>query len=49
MTLKFIQLKFVSMIKRLLTPGLQRMLRNALMKPNFDYACPAPRDTLTLI
>ena len=33
------KLKFLYRKNSFLTPGLQRMLCNALIQPNFDYAC----------
>ena len=35
------KLKFLYRKNSFLTPGLQRMLCNALIQPNFDYACSA--------
>ena len=34
-------LKFLYRKNSFLTPGLQRMLCNALIQPHFDYACSA--------
>ena len=35
------KLKFLYRKNSFLTPGLQRMLCNALIQPHFDYACSA--------
>ena len=35
------RLKFLYRKNRFLSPELRRMLRNALIQPHFDYACPA--------
>ena len=35
------KLKFLHRKNSFLTPGLRRMLCNALIQPNFDYACSA--------
>ena len=43
------QLKFIYQKNRFLTPTLRRLLCNALIKPNFDYACSAWYPNLTEI
>ena len=41
------KLKFLFRKNRFLIPELRRMLRNALIQPHFDYACPAWYPNLT--